>query len=179
MIAVTDNVINNFTTLVPEVWFPLRPDSCMCNSLHNLSDAFSFPLPETSTSCAANDPDRGSGGSSTGGCTGFHCNITYADLTMSGHFNVDPCAESLSVRMVEPSTGVEVYSHVFMRSETLNPTLGPVNPTVYVVINHYSYSMEVAVSQLAVSSSQPVARPLLGVRETCLKDHLYPEATSL
>lgn len=120
------------------------PGSCMCAEVRNISDHFTFPLPGITPSCVTDPPSTNSP-TSNAPCGGFHCNITYSDTTVYTYATVNPCTESLLLSVIDPSGG-PVFEHVFNQSQSMPLAVEPVNPTLYVILNHYNYSMEVAVS---------------------------------
>ena len=124
---------NNFTSFVPEVWFPLSLANCTCTSLLNTSNP--------NVTCVADAP---SGSGPGGGCGGSQCSMTYGGSAVRVHTTVEPCVESVGIS-IQSSSGNQLFSQVFTHSEAMDLTLGQDSTTLLVQLNQYRFSMEVEV----------------------------------
>jgi hypothetical protein len=79
-------------------------------------------------------------------CVGLQCRINYEGTRINAVAVVDPCSESVAVTATDSASGEQVFHNVFSQSSAMDIDVGGLSPTLYVLINHYTYSMTVAVS---------------------------------
>ncbi len=125
--------------LVLEV--PLNPSACMCQSMRSAADSITFPpLIPVTASCSADDNSN---------CGGFSCDATVQPVgTYNSRVAIDPCTEVVTVNVVDSSSGESVFQHDFSQSQSLPLDISSfIRTTLYVLIDHYMYSVRVMVSR--------------------------------
>ena len=124
-----------------EAALPLNPHYCMCNSMGTAANDITFPTFFPASHTCRVDSDN---------CRRFGCNISAESATYRGEVSVDPCTEVVDVNVMD-SSGASIFQHSFSQSEAVPIDVGssspiPVHPVLYVIMQHFKFSMTVTVS---------------------------------
>jgi hypothetical protein len=124
------------TVIIPAIELPLHLTNCTCADLEDITRDFQF----LGYNRCSVDVDNGI-------CAGLHCSISFDSSQFHVVAVVDPCSENVTVTVTDSATGEQVFHSVFSQSSAMHFDVEDgFSPNVYVLINHYIYSMTVEVS---------------------------------
>jgi hypothetical protein len=121
--------------LIPAISVPLELSRCQCDGLEDLGNSLTLGPIFTATRC------------DIANCSDSRCSIGVGPELVS-HTAIDPCSESITVTVNNYTTGELVLQEVFYNNRSMLFPYPGFTPILYVMINHYMYSMVVSVSSL-------------------------------